>query len=131
MRLLLAATEPDLRLSLQLLLGEQPGVVIVGTASEGDGLLALMRTSRPQMIVTEWDLPGHPLPALIAEAHYLQPFPASVMLMAGEANYAAAENSGADAVVLTGASPEFLISAFHRLQRQLSPREENNKYESS
>ena len=59
MRLLLAAAQPNLRLSLELFLSEQPGVEIVGSASESAGLVALIHTTDPDMILTDWDLPAN------------------------------------------------------------------------
>jgi MFS family permease len=53
--------QADLRLSLELLLSEQPGVEIVGVASESSGLLALIETSKPDMIVSDWELLVRPL----------------------------------------------------------------------
>ena len=43
MRVLLADQRPDVRLSLAILLGKEPGVSIVGSASETEGLLALAK----------------------------------------------------------------------------------------
>ena len=129
MRLLLAAGQPNLRLSLELLLSEQPGVEIVGSASESDGLLALIHTSKPDMILTDWDLPGPPLANVIAEAYQKQHPPTTIVLVTHNSDYQTAVNAGADAVVLKGSSPDLLLSAFQKLRPQFTSRQETNRYE--
>lgn len=127
MRLLLAAGQADLRLSLELLLSEQPGVEIVGSASENDGLLALIQTSAPDMIVTDWDLPGLSLANVIAKARQKHQPPATIVLVAGNSDCQTAVNAGADAVVFKGSSPDLLLSAFRKLQSQFTVSQETNK----
>ena len=129
MRLLLAAGQPNLRLSLELLLSEQPGVEIVGSASESDGLLALIHTSEPDMILTDWNLPGPPLANVIAEADQKKHPPTTIVLITHESDYQTAVNAGADAVVVKGSSPGLLLSAFQKLRPQFTSRKETNRYE--
>jgi len=114
--LLLATAQTDLRLSLELLLSEQPGVEIVGTASESDGLLALTRTCRPDMIMTDWNLPGRPLPNILSEAANLPTHPKIIILTTLNSYNQAALDAGADAVVLKGASPDLLLATFERVR---------------
>ena len=127
MRLLLAAGKPDLRLSLELLLSEQPGVEIVGTASESDGLLALIHTSEPDMIFTDWDLPGSPISIVIAEAQHLQHPPMTIVLVTHNSDYQTVTDAGADAVVLKGSSPDVLLSAFQQTRTHIALNQETNK----
>lgn len=129
MRLLVATAQPDLRLSLELLLSEQPGVLIVGAASESDGLLALVRTTKPDMILTDWDLPGRPLSDVVAEANHLHPPPVTLVLVKENSSNQRAIDSGADAVVVKGASPKFLLASFQELLRLFATRQETKRYE--
>lgn len=117
MRLLLATAQPDLRLSLELLLGEQPGVKIVGTVSESDGLLALIHTTTPDMIVTDWDLPGRPLTAIFNETNLPKP-PKIIILINRISDTQRAQETCADAVVLKGASPDILLKTFQQVRKQ-------------
>lgn len=125
MRLLLAAGQPDLRLSLELLLSEQPGVEIVGSASESSGLLALIHTTDPDMILADWDLPGPSLSTVIAEAQRKQHAPGTIMLVGSKRDYIKALEACADAVVIKGTSPDSLLSAFRQLRPQISSSQEN------
>ena len=128
MRLLLATAHLDLRLSLELLLSEQPGVEIVGAASECDGLVALTRTTKPDIIVTDWELPGRPLSPIIAAAHLFSPPPLTMVLLSENSSYQEAIESGADAVVEKGASPDVLLTTFQKLQRQFTRNQERTRY---
>ena len=54
MRTVLAIGDSDLLLALQLLLNEEPRVNIVGTTSELDGLLSLIETTGPDLVLLDW-----------------------------------------------------------------------------
>jgi DNA-binding NarL/FixJ family response regulator len=129
MRLLLAAKQADLRVALELLLGEQPGAEVVGSASEGEGLLALIKTSKPSLIVSDWNLPGQPLVSILAEREQLCPQASMIVLTDGNRDRQAALEAGADAAVLKGASPDILLAAFRNLQRQKNASQEIEKHE--
>ena len=116
MRVLLAAGRADLRLSLELLLSEQPGVEIVGSASEGDGLLALIHTTKPDLLVTDWEIPGRPMPAIISEAIKSNPHPRILILASSNSGCQAALGAGADAAVLKGSSPNLLLTTFQNVR---------------
>lgn len=65
MRVLLADQHPDIRLALAILLGKEPGVAIVGSVSEAEGLLALTQTAQPDIVILDSRLPGIPTPDLL------------------------------------------------------------------
>ena len=127
--MLLATADPDLRLSLELLFDEQPGVQIVGTVSEGEGLQAIMQASQIHLIVVDWGLPGLPLQTIIAEAHQMQPSIATIVLVNSGRGLEPAQESGADAIVLKGTPPDHLLAVFRRLQNQIISNQETGKYE--
>jgi DNA-binding NarL/FixJ family response regulator len=41
-----------------MLLKQEPGVNVVGTVSEAESLLALVKTTRPDLVFLDWELPG-------------------------------------------------------------------------
>ena len=122
MRLLLAAPEPDLRLSLELLFSEQPGIYIVGTASESDGLLALIRTTNPDIVLTDWDLPGRPLSAIISHTNKQAKSPQFIILTTNNSECEHARKAGANFTVVKGVSPDVLLSAFAKASYQTTHR---------
>ena len=127
--MLLATADPDLRISLELLFDGQPGVQIVGTASEGDSLCALISTTSAHIILADWDLPGLPLPAIIDEAQQMQSSITTLVLVNSGQGLKQAQDSGADAIVLKGTTPDHLLTVFKQLQRQIIASQETNKYE--
>ena len=119
MRVLLATKFADLRLSIELLLSEEPGVTIVGTASEAEGLLGLVGSAHPDIVVLDWDLPGSPAPDLLARASAIWER-ARFIILGGRAEIREqARQAGAAAFVLKGSPPEQLQAAFRRTRGAL------------
>jgi DNA-binding NarL/FixJ family response regulator len=111
----LPATEhPDLRLSIELLLSEEPGVTIVGAASETEGLLALIRSSNPDIVILDWDLPGRPVARLLAEARASDSQVRFIVLCPQPEVQEQARQAGADAYVVKGSPPEQLLAVFRK-----------------
>lgn len=122
MRLLVAAPESNLRLSLELLLSEQPGVKIVGTASESDGLLALIRTTKPDIVIANWDLPERPLSSIISHTNKQSNPPKFIILTTTYSESQTAKRAGADFTVMKGSSPDILLDTFQRASNQADHR---------
>jgi DNA-binding NarL/FixJ family response regulator len=53
-------------LALEILLREEPGTDIVGTASEAAGVRSLLQASLPDLVMFDLDLPGYALIHLLA-----------------------------------------------------------------
>lgn len=114
MRVLLATKDQNLRISLQLLVSEEPGLRVVGTASETDGLQALIETTRPDLVIMDWDLPGRDVAKLLAEVRQ-KSLPGKFIMLGTDAEYRiAALGSGAHEFVHKAAPPEHLLNAIHR-----------------
>ena len=116
MRILLAISYPDLSLSLQLLLSEQPGVEIVGSATESEGFIALVHTTQPDMILADWDMVGQSFPKLLQEIKTTSR-PKIILLTTDPEDYQLAQYSKQiDAVVLKGLPPDVLLNTFQQLR---------------
>ena len=111
MRVLLAVAQPDIRLGIELLLDAEPGVTIVGGASETEGALALVAITHPDVLLLDWDLPGRPCSAVLAEVRAADPRPATVVLGSEALSDGAALAAGADVYVVRGDPPEQLLDA--------------------
>jgi len=116
MKVLLATTHHDLRLSLELLLSEEPGAKIVGTVSESSGLLALLHTAQPEIVISDWELPGRPLADIIQEARQTAKQAKFIILIADANSGAIALEAGADAIAHKGDPPERLLNIFRTLR---------------
>ena len=115
MKIVLASAQLDLRLALEILLREEPGTDIVGTASEAASLRGLLQSSRPDLVILDWDLPGYyaPIP-LLAEIKRPRRSPQIIVLGSDEGNRQEALAAGADAFVLSGDLPGDLLAAIRQ-----------------
>ena len=62
MRLFIADADQELRLALQMLLHQEPGMPVVGIAVRAKGLVAQAAASQPDVVLLDWCLPGQPAP---------------------------------------------------------------------
>jgi DNA-binding NarL/FixJ family response regulator len=115
MRVLLATKQSDLRLALEVLVGEEPGVTVIGAVSETEGLRALLRITQPDLVLLDWDLPGRPLDVL-SEAHVLDQHPCFIVLGKHSDARQAVLDAGADAFVIQGDPPTDLLSVFRNIR---------------
>lgn len=111
MKIVLALRQAQARLVLELVLSDEPGLTVVGTASETEGLLALARTAQPDLVLVEWDLPGRPMPEVLMVARSL-PHSTHVLVLGRDSQqHQPALHAGAQAFVLVGDPPECLLAA--------------------
>jgi DNA-binding NarL/FixJ family response regulator len=112
----LASARSDLRFALEVFLREQPGVVVVGTATGARGLLALIRTTCPDLVILDWGLPGQPLAKVLDEARAHEQPPSTIVLGRDEFDRQPALDAGADVYVQRGDPPETLLVALRQLR---------------
>ena len=126
MLILLATERADLRLSIELLLSEEPGVIIVGAASETEGMLALLDNTHPDLLIVEWDLPGRRLAEIVPQIRANTPC-IHILALGNESSLLdAALKAGADDYVVKGDPPEQLLETFrharsHHKSETISP----------
>ena len=119
MDIVLASQEQDLRLALEMLLREQPGAYVVGTAGHADTLLALIRSACPDLVLLDWNLPGQPLAEVLAQVQSVEPIPKIIVLSKDGEARGAALAAGADAFVIKGDPPKQLLVAIDQVSSQL------------
>ena len=115
MRILLATGETDLRLSLELLLSEQPGIKILGGASDTEGFIALVESTCPELALLDWDLPGRPVEEVLSHIQLFEVPPKLIVLGMDPDSKEAALQAGVDAFIDKGDPPESLLAAFMHL----------------
>ena len=118
MDVVLASQDYDLRLALELLLREEPGAYVVGTASHAEALLALVRTASPDVLLLDRDLPGGPLTELLAQVKSADYIPKIIVLSKDAEAEEGALAAGADAFVIKGEPPRQLLAAVHAVSSQ-------------
>jgi DNA-binding NarL/FixJ family response regulator len=126
MRVLVAAKESDLRLAIELYLDEEPGVTIVGTASEAPSLRALVRTTRPDLVLLDWELPGHAPTSLLAEIRKNECPPQIIVLGKEVELKPTILAADADAFVLKGDPPRQLSDAIRQARLRRASAEQSS-----
>jgi DNA-binding NarL/FixJ family response regulator len=120
---LLAIRQPDLRLAIDLLLREEPGLNVVGVAREMKTLLALLRVIRPDVVLLDWALTGQPLTDVLTKICRRDDRFKTIVLGTLEDDREAILAAGVDAFVVKGESPQQLLTAIHQLEITPKPSE--------
>ena len=118
MDLVLASARADIRFSMEVFLREQPGVLVSGTATGSEGLLALIESTCPALVILDWNLPGRPAADLLAEVQSAARRPYIIVLGKDGATRKAALRAGADAFALRGDPPQYLLEAIQQARLQ-------------
>jgi DNA-binding NarL/FixJ family response regulator len=112
-RVLVVDDHPVLRAGLEAVLRSEPGFVCVGTAGDGHELVAMLRRTRPDVVLLDWRL-GEEDGVTLCRMLRAEPAPPEVVLYTANADgdlYVAAEAAGAHAVVEKGANIDELFDA--------------------
>mgnify|MGYP001060507314 FL=1 len=116
--MLLAAEQPGLRWALRTALSQERCLTVVGEVSSVPGLLSLSRTVDPDLILVEWELPGHPVEALLPALH-VQGHHARLVVIAREPQAReAALAAGADAFLSKADPPAQFLEELRALLRR-------------
>ncbi len=115
MNVLLADQHSHTRLGLEMLLNREPGVSIVGSVANSAGLLALARTTAPDLIILEAALPGSPLAELIARLRAKVPA-AQLILLCNDTADQTSLPAEATLCVSKSVYPITLLAAFRSLR---------------
>ena len=118
MRVLLADDRAEIRSGLRLLLDQEPDLEVAGEVAEIDGLLALTRETRPDVILLDWELAGLLIAQHLPLLRSFRPGLRIIALSERPESRQAALASGADAFVSKGDQPEHLLIALRGLVSQ-------------
>jgi DNA-binding NarL/FixJ family response regulator len=109
MRLFIAEADAALRVGMQILLHEEPGLYVTGMAVQADGLLAQVEAAQPDVLLLDWHLPGRPMTELLADLKALELSPKIIVLSVRPEEKDEALAAGADAFVSKIGSPDELL----------------------
>jgi DNA-binding NarL/FixJ family response regulator len=115
MRVLLADNHVRVRWALRTYLREELGLDTVAEAADTAALLTEARTSRPDLILVEWDLPGQPLERVLKSLRDEGLCSRVIVLSQRPECERAAIAAGADVFVCKAGPPGQLGAALHRL----------------
>lgn len=118
-RVFLADDHPVVRKGLQRILEEQPGVTVVGEASDGDAMLAALLTLPADVLLLDVSMPGPGLVPLLQSLRTSHPtLPVLVLSVHPEDQYALrALRAGARGYLTKDHSPEELVAAVRKVYR--------------
>ena len=119
MLIFLAESDQNLRLGMQMLLHQEPGVHVIGMAIQAEGLVVQVEASRAELLILDWQLPGADMPALINDIGGLVSPPKIVVLAVDPEVKALALSAGADAFVGKNTSPDELLEVVRELQETI------------
>jgi two-component system NarL family response regulator len=116
MRLFIADADKELRVGLQILLHQEPGMQVIGVAVNAKGLLAQVEASQPDALLLDWRLPGMPATGLIADLQALDWPPRIVVFSVRPEDKDEATAAGADAFINKTEPPGDLLVYLHTLR---------------
>ncbi len=116
MRIVLATGDTDLQLAIQLMLSEEPGINIIGSASDSGGFIALIKSTNPDLALVDWNLPGRNIEGLVREVKSFESETKLTLIVLGKrSTKEAAVEAGADDYVVKGDPPDMLLETFRQL----------------
>ena len=118
MNTLLAIHQSDLRLAIDLLLREEPGIRVLGVVRDTEALLALCKTLLPDLLLVEWNLPGAAISETLPKIKLFKNAPLVIVLGDHEIDAGTVQAVGADAFVQIGWTPKSLLDVIHQLSPQ-------------
>jgi len=110
-RLFIADADSDVRLGVQMLVNQQPGMNVVGIATRSDGMVQQITATKPDVLLLNWDLPGQHVAERMAHLRSLMPRLKVVVLSVRPDARSPALAAGADAFVNMGMPPDELLNA--------------------
>ncbi len=114
MRILVADDRSQVRSALHLLLESEPGMTVIEDIADADELFERVRTTCPDLVLIDWELPGLESSGLISALRSICPN-LSVIALSGipEAREAALA-ANVDGFVSKGDPPERLLETVYR-----------------
>ena len=115
---LIANAHPAISSTLSLLLGEEPGLRVLGEVSNPKDLHTQVKILSPDVVLLDWGLTGSRGRELISGLHTDGLQTTVIALSSRPEMRQAAISSGVDMFVSEGDPPEVLLGAINRLRKQ-------------
>jgi len=114
-RIFIAEADKELRLALQMLLHHEAGMHVTGIAVQTKGLVEQVAASEPHVVLLDWDLPGQPMPDVLADLHKLEPRPKLAVMGVRPEVEQPALAAGADAFISKSMPPNKLMAVLRTM----------------
>jgi DNA-binding NarL/FixJ family response regulator len=125
-KVLIADGQIQVRRALRLLLEQQSGLALAGTASDAPALLALLEEGCPDLALLDWELSGADLADLVLELRETCP-DLYVIALGGQPDVDQADliATGANVFASKADPPERLLAAIQDFAHQKDTRKQN------
>ena len=123
MRLFIADVDKELRLALQLMLHQEPGMHVTGMAVQAPGLLAQIAASEPDVLLLDWHLPGMLITELVADLRGLELPPKIIVISVRPEDKDEAMAAGADGFIGKNAPPDELLEIIRSPKKKVNSAE--------
>jgi DNA-binding NarL/FixJ family response regulator len=114
-RVLLADDQTNVRSALHRLLKHEPGVNVVGEASEAKELVSQVRTVHPDLVLIDWGLPGLSAIGSLPGLRLTNPRLLVIVMSGRPETSQTALAAGANAFVSKIDPPENLLETLHAM----------------
>jgi DNA-binding NarL/FixJ family response regulator len=131
MRIILADHHAHALSALQAMIGEEPGLEVIGAVVDVDRLIQLADTTTPDLVLMDWELPGKPIQELISSLHALKPKPYVIVMSSTIESSRKLIKAGADAFVSKSDQPDFLVEILRDQEKQYELRRLSQRNEDS
>jgi DNA-binding NarL/FixJ family response regulator len=129
LRIFLACADQRLRVALLLLLDEEPGMAVVGITDSLPELLPLVKTTQPDALLLEWELPNETLAGLLTDFRNTGGPLKIVFLSNNPEDEERVTSAGADCFILKNAPPDTLLPILREYRTSLTELSQENKEE--
>ncbi len=109
MRIIIADDMPKVRGALQLLLGQQPNLSVIGEISRAAELVNRVQVLHPDLLLLDWELAGKDTPQLLAQLRHLDYRFFVIALSSQPEARDAALAAGADGFISKSETPEHVL----------------------
>ena len=119
MNIFLVDASSDVRLALQMLLDNEPGLNVIGLAVETEGLLARVEASQPDVLLLDWCLIRGSLDDFLAGLQTLVLRPRVILLIINPGEEQSFPDTEVDAVYYKADPPEELLTTLCKMRDEM------------
>ena len=118
LRIFIADSDQDVRVSLQMLLDREPGMRVVGIAVRSNGLVGQVGAAQPDVLLLDWQLVRSAPTEYIKNLHSIETQPHIFVLHVDPETRGEAETAGADGFVSKDSPPDQLLTILRKLREE-------------
>lgn len=119
MRIFIACRAESLRVALLLLLDHEPGMVVAGISDRSEGLLILVKTLQPEVLLLDYELAKDGTVDLVKDLHRLENRPKIIVLSINTQIKETVLAAGADDFIGKNVPPDELLPIVRRMRQSM------------